>query len=157
MIKNERQYRITRAQAARFQRALQSVASARTPGIPALLKKAQLAAMRSQLQDLRQELREYQALRSGRRTISAPVALHDLPRVLIRARIAAGLTQLGLARRLGLKAQQVQRYEATEYCSASLERLQQVAHALGLAEAASKRPPARISRTARMRRKDVGD
>lgn len=32
-----------------------------------------------------------------------------LPKALIRARIAAGMTQEGLARRLGVKAQQVQR------------------------------------------------
>lgn len=157
MIKNERQYRITRAQAARFQRAIQSVTSARTPGIPATLKRAQVAAMRSQLQDLREELREYHALRSGRRTISTALALQDVPLALIRARIASGLTQQGLARKLRLKAQQIQRYEATEYCSASLERIQQVANALGLAEAASRRPPARVSRTPKSGRKDVGD
>jgi hypothetical protein len=37
-----------------------------------------------------------------------------------------------LAERLGLKEQQIQRYEATNYASASLSRVQQVARALGL-------------------------
>ena len=45
-------------------------------------------------------------------------AVEDLPKALIRARIAAGMTQEGLAPRLGVKPQQVQRYEATEYGSA---------------------------------------
>jgi transcriptional regulator with XRE-family HTH domain len=59
-------------------------------------------------------------------------AVEDLPRALIRARIAAGMTQEGLAQRLGVKAQQVQRYEATEYGSASFARLLKVVQALGL-------------------------
>jgi len=37
-------------------------------------------------------------------------SLAELPEALIRARIAVGLTQKGLAGRLGLKEQQVQRY-----------------------------------------------
>ena len=56
--------------------------------------------------------------------------LEDLSETLIRARIAAGLTQAELAERLGMKPQQVQRYEASQYASASLERLQEVARAI---------------------------
>ena len=59
-------------------------------------------------------------------------SLAALPEALIRARIAAGLTQKELATRLGLKEQQVQRYEATRYAAASLTRIQAVAEALGV-------------------------
>lgn len=59
-------------------------------------------------------------------------AVEDLPKALIRARIAAGMTQEGLARRLGLKPQQVQRYEATDYESATFARILKVVQALGL-------------------------
>jgi ribosome-binding protein aMBF1 (putative translation factor) len=59
-------------------------------------------------------------------------AVEDLPKALIRARIASGMTQEGLALRLGLKAQQVQRYEATEYECASFARIRKVVQALGL-------------------------
>ena len=77
-------------------------------------RKAQADALRSQLADLRAEMKHYESLRSGK-----PIALHvrsfdDLPRALIQARIAAGLSQRKLADRLGLKEQQIQRYEATE-------------------------------------------
>ena len=44
-------------------------------------------------------------------------------------RIVAGFTQ-ELAQKLGLKKQQVQRYEATKYATANLERLQAIATAL---------------------------
>jgi HTH-type transcriptional regulator/antitoxin HigA len=56
--------------------------------------------------------------------------LADLPRILIQARIAQGLSQTDLAERLGMKPQQIQRYEATEYMSASLARLIEIAEVL---------------------------
>jgi transcriptional regulator with XRE-family HTH domain len=59
-------------------------------------------------------------------------SLDQLPEALIRARIAAGLSQKELAGRLGLKEQQIQRYEARRYAGASLDRVQAVADALGM-------------------------
>ena len=47
------------------------------------------------------------------------------------ARVARGLNQKTLAGRLGLKEQQIQRYEASEYASASLARIRSVAEVLG--------------------------
>ncbi len=51
---------------------------------------------------------------------------------MIRARIASGLSQRGLADRLGLKEQQIQRYEASDYASASFARIKRVVSALGM-------------------------
>ena len=51
----------------------------------------------------------------------------DLPSILIKARIAQGLSQRDLAERVGVKEQQIQRYEATDYASANLARLKEVA------------------------------
>lgn len=51
---------------------------------------------------------------------------------LIKARIASGLSQRELADRLGLKEQQIQRYEADRYGSASLQRVQEIAQAIGV-------------------------
>ena len=63
MIKNERQYRITRARAEKFEHAMAELASAPdTPGVHPVLKKAQIGALRSQLGNLQAELDEYQAL-----------------------------------------------------------------------------------------------
>ena len=42
------------------------------------------------------------------------------------------MSQKDLAERLGLKEQQVQRYEATEYASASVARVSEVIRALGI-------------------------
>jgi ribosome-binding protein aMBF1 (putative translation factor) len=133
MIKNERQYRTTKAQAEKIQKAIALVVRRKPKGqVHPLLHKAQQDALRSQLGDLKAELREYEALRSGDRKGLASTSLDELPRTLIQARIAVGLSQKDLADRLGLKEQQIQRYEATNYASASLTRVQQVARALGL-------------------------
>ena len=56
--------------------------------------------------------------------------LENLPEMLVEERLRLELTQKQLAEKMGLKEQQIQRYEATRYQSASLRRLQEVAEAL---------------------------
>jgi ribosome-binding protein aMBF1 (putative translation factor) len=147
MIKNERQYRITAAQVERFERALDRLRA--RPASPdaneRALQQLEEAALVSQLDDLRQELRDYDALRSGERTVITAASFHELPRALIEARIARGLSQRALAERLGLKEQQVQRYEATDYAGASLARVAQVIDALGVEVHEAVIVPARAS------------
>lgn len=150
MIKNERQYRITRAQAARFRKSLNAVdeegaksvgafvsgviREAKVPyrAVHPLIAKAQEDAMNSQLADLEGELKEYEALKAGQFDPRPLNALVNLPKLLIQARIANGLSQRQLAERLGLKEQQIQHYEATDYASASLRRIREVAAVYGV-------------------------
>jgi ribosome-binding protein aMBF1 (putative translation factor) len=132
MIKNDRQFRITKAQAEKFDRAITDTASAPKRAIHPVLQKAEMDALKSQLSDLRQELEEYSALRSGKRKTVALGSFDDLPKTLIQARIAAGLTQEELASKLGLKPQQIQRYEATDYHSASMQRINEILRTLGV-------------------------
>jgi ribosome-binding protein aMBF1 (putative translation factor) len=131
MIANERQYRITRTAAREFEVALarlETVEAHRTPELRQVMREA----MESQLEELREEMADYDALRSGKVGVLELTSLAELPAALVRARIAVGLTQKRLAERLGLKEQQVQRYEATQYAGVSLERIQEVAEALGV-------------------------
>ena len=58
-------------------------------------------------------------------------AVAEVPSVLIKARIATGLSQRDLAERVGVKEQQIQRYEATDYATANLARILEVVSALG--------------------------
>jgi ribosome-binding protein aMBF1 (putative translation factor) len=132
MIKNDRQYRITKTQAGKFAKAIQETKASPKSNAHPLLRKAQIDAMESQLGDLQRELEEYETLRSGRRKVATLDSLEKLSTTLIQARIAAGLSQAELATRLGLKPQQIQRYEATDYQSASLERVNQIMRILGV-------------------------
>ncbi|HEV8653805.1 MAG TPA: helix-turn-helix domain-containing protein [Actinomycetes bacterium] len=133
MIKNDRQHGIIRGRVERLQRLQdelldrlenRSVDRART--------ELELKVVRAEIRRLQAELDDYEALKEGRGEIGTAKSLEDLPRLLIRARVAAGLTQAELAEGLGLKEQQIQRYEATDYESASLSRLIEVAGALDL-------------------------
>jgi ribosome-binding protein aMBF1 (putative translation factor) len=133
MIKNEKQYRITKAQVRRFQDAVAEVAGqARPANVSVRLWEAQRAAVQSQMEELAEQVEAYERLNAGRSKGVVLEGVEDLPKALIRARIAAGMTQESLARRLGVKPQQVQRYEATEYGSASFARILKVVQALGL-------------------------
>ena len=116
MIRNEKQYRITKAQLRRFEEAVAELTSqVRPSNISPRLWEAQRDAARSQIEDLREQVEAYEQLNTGHSKEVVLEGVADLPKALIRARIAAGMTQEGLARRLGVKPQQVQRYEATEY------------------------------------------
>ncbi len=97
-----------------------------------MLRKAQVDALKSQCADLQRDLTEYERLKSGKQKVVALTSLEEIPKTLIQARIAGGLSQEELAAKPGLKPQQVQRYEATEYQSASLERVTEVARVLGV-------------------------
>ena len=132
MIKNERQYRITRSQAERFEKAIHEMEAARGNDAHPVLRKAEIDAMKSQMEDLQHEIEEYEFLRSGKRKVVTLGSLEDLPNALIQARIAAGLSQEDLAAKLGVKPQQIQRYEATDYQSASLEKVNKIFRILGI-------------------------
>jgi DNA-binding Xre family transcriptional regulator len=132
MIKNERQYRITKAQADRFEAALKSflVQSETDRTTHKKLIQAQIDALRSQLESLHHDLLDYEELREGGSPPPDLGYIKVVPRDLIRARIASGLSQKELAERLGMPEQQIQRYEAKEYQSVSFARIAEVARAL---------------------------
>lgn len=132
MIKNQRQYQLTKAQVARFNAVLDDLAHRPTKASEhPRLRKAQVDAVTGQRDDLVAQMDDYDALVSGRRpTLEIP--FEELPRGLIAARIASGMTQGELAERLGLKEQQIQRYEASDYASASFSRIGEVVDALGV-------------------------
>lgn len=136
MIRNERQYKITKAQAEAFRATLAEVlktSSTEPPDSDDVLKwRLQESALRGQLEDLEEELKEYENLRANRLESLEVGSLEELPDILVKGRIASGLTHKQLAEKLGWKEQQVQRYEATNYGGASLQRIQEVMQVLGM-------------------------
>jgi DNA-binding XRE family transcriptional regulator len=129
MITNEVQYRATKAHLAKLEEA---IANLEKESISDHNRRAlELGALRSQGADLQAEIDEYELLRSGTQTTFEAASLAALAGALVKARIAKGWTQRQLADALGVAEQQIQRYETTEYTSASLARLCDVADALG--------------------------
>lgn len=130
MITNERQYAISRAAAARFTAALTELGQ--SPDLSPAQRELERDGLRGQIDDLRAELAQYEALRDGRVRDIRVASLLEVPLALIQARVALGLTQKQLAERLGVREQQVQQDEATQYASAGLDRLHATAALLGV-------------------------
>ena len=132
MIKNERQYKFTKTQVERFERTLAELSS-RNPedtGLHPLVAKAQEDAVSGQIVDLKEELQIYESMKAGTFSMEQLEVVSELSNMLIGARIAQGISQKELAERIGLKEQQIQRYEATDYASASLSRIREIVSGL---------------------------
>ena len=134
MITNERQYKITKRKERSFHEAIErfDAQGSEASDVHPRIRQAEREAMESQLDDLRAELAEYDRLKAADLSVITTASVEELADGLIKARIAAGLSQRVLAQRLGVKEQQIQRYEAERYASASYRRLCQVSDALGV-------------------------
>jgi ribosome-binding protein aMBF1 (putative translation factor) len=133
MITNERQHRITKAGLRKFDEALTDH-DRRQPGagVDPRVHAAMGDTLRSEREELRRQLTQYERLRAGHVKGRSLRSLSDVPRVLIDARVATHVTQKTLADRLSVAEQQIQRWEATDYSGVSLTRIQEVADALGV-------------------------
>ena len=134
MITNERQYKITKRQLVKLQNGveefdLEEVAKQAGSKVLAI---AELDGLKSETEILRDQLQEYESLKSGVITNFQANSLEELPIMLIRARIARQLSQRELGELIGLKEQQIHRYESEQYASASLRRLREIADSLKL-------------------------
>jgi HTH-type transcriptional regulator/antitoxin HigA len=134
MITNERQYKITKSQLGLLQKAIVSFdIKIKTQQIGSeILAVAEFEALKSEMEVLENQVKEYETLKSGAKFTLTASSLAELPKILIQARIVQNLSQKELALLLGIKEQQIQRYEAEDYQSASLKRLLEVATALKL-------------------------
>lgn len=127
MITNERQYEHTNKMANGFRMAIAQAEAEK----PSKRREVVIAGLRAQLEPLEAELRAYDALKaSGGRTLEATI--EQLGVLLIQARIARGWRQKDLAERLEVPEETIQRYEKTEYETASLLTIQDTCRVLGL-------------------------
>ena len=133
MITNEVQYRATKAHLEQFDAAAANLGAKSRRGARSKLAQVEIDAVLAQADDLRTEIDEYERLRSGKVTSFEAPSLAELATLLVKARIARGWTQRRLAEALGVAEQQIQRYESSDYRSASLARICDVAEALGVA------------------------
>lgn len=88
-------------------------------------------SLNSTIEDLSQQIKEYQNLQENV-VIMKSRRLYRFSETLIASRIAKGWTQTQLAEKLEIDSQQIQRYESTNYESASHLRMIEVALALEL-------------------------
>lgn len=130
MIKNQHQLGIPQSAIARLEEEIALVEGADTPDPTAALQELQLAALRSQLADIQGEVDDYLMLAENPLSVLEATSLLALPAMLIASRIALGLTQASLGALIGVHKQTIQRYEDTDYASASFGRITEIASAL---------------------------
>ena len=129
MIKNERQYIVTKSRLRDFRESLHALENQQ---MDPLLKELHEEALKSQIEVFENQIREYEFLKEGSISYVQVEDLSHIYEALIKGRIAKKMTQADLAEKLELKEQQIQRYEMTNYSAASFSRIMEVANALGL-------------------------
>ena len=128
MILNQRQYRVTRAQMNRLEKNLK-LSKEKKGEMDERIFNAMIAGIKSQISELKNQIKEYEKIQSAK---ALNYSLENLHSVLIRARVARGWTQKKLAKKLNVDAQQIQRYEKSNYSSVSLERAIDIFKALDI-------------------------
>jgi ribosome-binding protein aMBF1 (putative translation factor) len=126
MIKNKKQLTVTKAQLGLLSESLQKLTSGRQTAATML----QRSSLEADVSRLKQEVAEYEQARAGNVDLGVIRGIQQLGKALVQARIAARLTQDDLAQQLGSKPQQIQRYESSEYSSASVATVMKVANVL---------------------------
>ncbi len=130
-IKNERQYRVAKTSLAASKVGLEEV-RATGATLPEPIGSAYVAGYVGNMEELRADIAEYEAIRDGHAVIEIN-DLSDLPLAMIKKRIRLGLTQRELAERIGVHEQQVQRWEENEYQGVRFDTIERVAGALDIA------------------------
>lgn len=122
MIKNERQVKMSKSKLSQFKAHLKKIEKDRKK-IDKKSYEYEKSALENQINELENSIFEYERLWNSGRSIETVGKISDIPSILIRARISQGMSQKEFAERMGVKEQQIQRYEATNYESASLSRI----------------------------------
>jgi len=83
------------------------------------------------IQQLEEELREYCELKAGKLNSPRTERLDEIAPFIAKIRIAKGVSQTELARRMGVSKQVISRYES-DYQTVSIARLQEILDAIGV-------------------------
>lgn len=129
MIITERQYRDAKSQLKKLGKSIPGSKASRGK-VDHGLRTAVRDGLPSQVHKLQEHIAEHERLEGSSLSDEKLGSPDELPAVLVKARVAQGMTQKDLARRPGMIEQRVQRYEITRYRSPSSKRMMQVAGAL---------------------------
>jgi len=133
MIKSDAQRERTLTQIEGFRQALAKAAQEK-PGKRSAAIRGSYEGMIRQLED---ELREYDELKSGELKLTHIQRLDEIAPFIAKIRIAKGVSQTELARRLGVSKQVISRYEESDYQTIGIARLQEILDAIGIKTAVS--------------------
>jgi DNA-binding Xre family transcriptional regulator len=130
MIKNEKQYKITKKKLQEFNVAILKKQTGQDHlSVQDKLVLVSLLVMREQFES---EIATYEYLKTNKSSLLNERSIDELPELLIEYKVQAGLTQKEFSQKIGMKEQQLQRYEAENFNSISFKNLLKILHAIGL-------------------------
>ena len=130
MIKNDKQLNNTKDVMLGFQASLEKVKADDT--FPQIRKDFEIAHLTQKVLEFQKQINEYEQLKKGEAPSLKVDDFAKFPEILIKARIARGWTQAELAEKVGIEEQQIESYEAGDYSTASLPRIDDSIYALGI-------------------------
>ena len=119
MIKSDAQRERTLVEIEGFRKALRAVEK-QASGRRAAAIRTSYEGMVRQLED---EVREYDQLKTGDVALPRRQRLDEIAPLIVKIRIAKGVSQTELARRLGVSKQVISRYEESDYQTVGVARL----------------------------------
>jgi HTH-type transcriptional regulator/antitoxin HigA len=128
MIKSDAQRERTLAQIQGFRKALARVGQEK----PGKRSKAVRESYASVIRQLEDEIREYDDLKRGELALPNVERLDQIAPFVTRIRIAKGVSQTDLARRLGVSKQVISRYEENDYQTVGVAKLQEILDVMGI-------------------------
>ena len=128
MIKRDAKRERTVAQIEGFRRALARVAEEKSGKRSAAIR----GSYEGMIRQLEEELREYDELKSGDLKLPKIDRLDEIAPFIVKLRIAKGVSQTELGKRLGVSKQVISRYEESDYQSVGIARLQEILDAIGV-------------------------
>jgi DNA-binding Xre family transcriptional regulator len=130
MIKNEKQYRITKKKLLSIYDEIKRIhgISEHLPAKERLI----LVSLKTMQDQLEIEIATYDLLKTKASPLLEERSIDDLPNLLIEFKIQSGMTQKEFSEKVGMKEQQLQRYEAENFKSISFKNLLKILHAVGL-------------------------
>lgn len=120
MIKNEKQYKISKKLLSELNRKIYDAQKGVEGDEKKQLIVDSLIRLKGQVAD---ELNEYETLKAGKTAKLKERNISELPSLITEYKIANNLTQKDLSQQLGLKEQQLQRYEAEGFKTVSFQNL----------------------------------
>ena len=129
MITNEYQYKISRSRVQKFQSLIAELSNSQDAD-PILIN-MQIKAIQSQINDIKEEISDYIEIKENKIIpVKDLMNFKNLPTSLIKARIGLNMTQKEFAELIGVREQQIQRWESTEYATVSISRVYEIISAI---------------------------
>jgi hypothetical protein len=130
MIKNEKQYKISKKLVKEFNQEIERIYN--DANKHPLRKEMLITSLEVARNDIEKEILVYETLKKDKKNTLKERLIAELPSILTEYKIISGLTQKEFAQKLGVKEQQLQRYEANNFKSVTFKNLLRFFELVGL-------------------------